>query len=63
MTELTPEERDYMDRVAQTCAQHGLWMMEHAEEVGPDDEGLYTLETAFLFLYRRFVNPPKGKKN
>lgn len=66
MNNLTPEQYESLRKVAETCCAHKNYIVQkqmNGEVLDVDDEGLYTLETAFMFLYRKFVKPAKSKVN
>lgn len=66
MNNLTEEQYEALRKIAETCVAHKNYIVqkqETGEPLDPDDEGLYTLETGFMFLYRHFVAPAKSKVN
>lgn len=63
---ITKDQYESLRKVAETCCAHKNYIVEQqmmGKELDVDDEGLYTLETAFMFLYRKFVKPVKSKVN
>lgn len=66
MTNLTPEEYESLRKVAETCCafkNHVVMKQEAGEPLDLDEEGMYTLCTSFMFLYRKFVKPADKRKH